>query len=104
MDFHVYDRVYYVGEPGSAVTEWLIRERVPGTILKIQMGLVVVAWDGLNVGAFYQEYPRHDNTWSVYSNQLAPLVTESIEDEEPCNCEDIFDFFFQSGLYPAHPN
>lgn len=80
MEFVQGDRVVFTGVPGTEVTEWLLSERVHGTVKGVVGAVVHVAWDGLDVK---KQFPgilyARTNVWSVGEDQL-----EFAEDPDFC--------------------
>lgn len=96
MQFSVGDRVVFVGDPGTEVTEWLKRERIAGTVINIQDGLVFVQWDGLK-SKIYALYPGRkigsagiNGIWSVYDDQLEAAEEDC---DEAIEAPDLFSFW-----------
>lgn len=111
---NIKDRVKYVGPIGTKVTQWLVENEVPGTVVNIRHiphhtgvdtdlpyvswghDLVYVSWDGLNAASFYPDHVGAPDQWSVYENELALLEPASDESDEAEDAEDVdvFGFFF----------
>ena len=83
MRFKKGDRVVFIGEPLTEVTEWLLKEQIPGTVHETSGSLVFVAWDGLDdkirstwKGTRFDHGRGHRNGWGVHNHQLALLDSE----------------------------
>ena len=77
MEFKEGDRVVFTGKPGSDVTEWLLRNRAPGTVIRHIWeegdGLVMVLWDGLRDMIRKDGTKKGSGIWAVYEEKLALL-------------------------------
>ena len=86
MEFHVGDRVIFVGPYGSSVTKYLMESGTVGTVTEIIGHVIMVAWDGLNAKDHIEGFSS-TNKWSVLDRQIEPAGCDSLAD---INLSDLF--------------